>query len=113
MDGAGDIKGLFEVITNEILEIVGGELIESSIKNINDVTVFYAIFDKYFFRSATNVTATMILINIADYLDVEIITSGAGEDSIFNLASSATEIYAKEIAEIFKDKGFQIVKEGK
>lgn len=111
LEGAGDTVKLFDRVVDDICENVGGQLIEKSQKDINDVKVLIMVFDKYYLRSSTQVTATVVMVNVDDYVDVEIITAGAGDDVVFNFASSSEDSYGEEIAEVFKEKGYQIIKE--
>ncbi|MDL2212305.1 DUF6054 family protein [Erysipelotrichaceae bacterium OttesenSCG-928-M19] len=111
LDGAGDIEKLFNTFIAEIVEKVGDRVVDSVVKEINDVKVLCVTFEKYYFRLSSHVAVTVLLLNIEDYVDIEIMSAGGSEGLVLNLSEGAHESYISEIAEIFTDKGYRIIKD--
>lgn len=93
----------------EIHSIVDAQMVSKREQTVNDVTIWTLAYEKYFFRTKSFTSVTMVLTEHENEQTACVIASGGGTGMV-NHSYGATRRFAKECVEKLESYGFTIVK---
>lgn len=95
-------------IHEKIHYIEGAEQISKSAQTINDVTIWTLAYEKYFFRTSSYTSVTVVLTEHGQEQTACIIASGGG-GGIFNLSYGSNRNLAEACVRVLKLCGFTVI----
>lgn len=100
-----DLQDIFERVANQVGT---AELVEVVTHDLGDRRVILAVFEKYFFRVGSYVSATLLLTAQEGQLVADVIGSGGGE-GLFNISWGANSDFAFSVTEALRAEGFELI----
>ena len=97
-----------EAIYKKICIIEGIEQISKTTQTINDVTIWTLVYEKYYFRTGSYASATIVLTEYEQNQTACIVSSGGGV-GVVNFSFGSNRKSASEYVQILESCGFCIV----
>lgn len=104
---AGSQNSLQE-IHNKIRSIEGAEQVSKSSQIINDVTIWTLVYEKYYFRTGSYTSVTIVLTEHGQNQAACIVSSGGGA-GIINYSFGSNHKFATECVRILESCGFSVI----
>ena len=92
-------------IHSKIRSIEGAEQISKSSQTINDVTIWTLVYEKFYFRTGSYTSVTVVLTEYGQEQTACIVASGGGE-GIVNHSFGANRNFAKSCVQVLESCGF-------
>lgn len=96
-------------IHEKIHYIEGAEQISKTEQTINDVIIWILAYEKYYFRTGSYTSMTVVLTEYEQERTACVVSSGGGT-SIVNQSLGANRKFAKECVEVLESCGFSVIK---
>ena len=95
-------------IHEKIHYIVDAEQISKSVDTVNDVTIWTLAYEKYYLRTGSYTSLTVVLTEYGEEQRACIVASGGGAGMV-NHSFGANRSFAKACAKVLEDCGFEVV----
>ena len=97
-----------QAIHKKLHHIEGAEQISKSTQTVNDVEIWTLVYEKYFFRTGSYTSITVVLTEFGPIQTACVVSSGGGE-GVVNHSFGANRNFAKACVTALESCGFQIV----
>lgn len=94
-------------IHEKIHYIEGAEQISKSAQTINDVTLWTLAYEKYFFRTSSYTSVTVVLTEHGQEQTACVVASGGGA-GIYNQSYGSNRNFAKACVQVLEECGFTV-----
>lgn len=95
----------FEDINRKIRNISGAELVSNSTQIINDVKIMTLVYEKYYMRTGSFTSVTIVLTEFEEDQTASVVASGGG-GGVFNLSLGSNRNFAKACVQELEKCGF-------
>ena len=95
-------------IHNKIRSIEGAEQISKSTQIINDVSIWTLVYEKFYFRTGSYTSATIVLTEHGQNQTACIVSSGGGA-GVVNYSFGSKNKFASECVRILEACGFSVI----
>ena len=95
-------------IHEKIHYIVDAEQISKSVDTVNDVTIWTLAYEKYYLRTGSYTSLTVVLTEYGEEQRACIVASGGGAGMV-NHSFGANRNFAKACVKVLEDCGFEVV----
>lgn len=97
-----------QTVYNKLRSIDGAEQIAKSTQTVNDVEIWTLVYEKYFLRTGSYTSVTVVLTEFGPIQTACVVASGGGE-GLANYSFGANRNFAKDCVKALESCGFQIV----
>lgn len=95
-------------IHEKIHYIKGAEHISKTAQTINDVVIWTLAYEKYYFRTSSYTSMTVVLTEHEQEQTASVVSSGGGTGMV-NQSLGANRKFAKECVEVLESCGFSVI----
>ncbi|PKK99672.1 MAG: hypothetical protein CVV57_01060 [Tenericutes bacterium HGW-Tenericutes-2] len=106
--GQGDITEIVKYLKSGI-ESSGmtNELVHSITRGTEDYKVYLLIFEKWYYRTSSRASLTVMLTQNEDQITVDAISAGGGQGLVFRFSWGAEENFVGVVRDLLRTKGFR------